>query len=1277
MEEDFVIELEESNVQRIINDVKIIEERFNENSEIRLNKDQILIELTNLLNDASKLKSSLIEHKAYRFHDLLFAASDPQQKEGVSHIQGHYTPLVDVLKNIMLTESDEVIDPDYEFENDVKMAFQESVLKQFVNLGKNGSWTTAMPKIQLLMNPWTPKGATSTGVKTTFETSKDVIRNGVVFTRTIAGDEMHVQGVVISGDLQAKNTLTFDIHEYFTTLESLEEGQKVIVCFNDFFEDVNDDRCTHQTVVSKVIAGRGVQLSAPNVFIPFKAYSPVWVFPHKSSQYFNKRDVPKYRQCTLLFSSALDFKSNLAFAVPLSASECIFMNAALVKTLPNLKWVEKTILEPYSFTLDDLDYVTLSRIKKWLNVNDASDPETYKLRTGFSGPEDKIPQIDLLETLLKWRTYIETKEGLFTSAQLSKKRDEITARIHKLETLLKKIKSDEVCKSADKGSHTGRIAMRVDSYDALMESTKSKASLYFQKPYDPTPYEIKESILRENPKLTDEALKSKVYDALQERFPKMSQADLQFERNAIIKGKRKVRFGDIAVLSVPGANLDIAFQYTEINGEAMWVKTFKTAFNMCDAEQNTCIFDTYDELCRSLEYAKANHELKTLYQQQDLLKDKTSSLSLIDELINKFTVYRKLVYSRSKPIVASIVEEDPEDDYFGDANYVDVDALFGNIENYDGEFAVLYQPKDEDAKKKEEPTKELAALQFLSELLGIDTTENEKNEIAMYAAKECSEHYQEVDKAGFIKKKFDASVNKTLYAKEAKYRTKVDKLILDKYEAEVVKNNREYFYHVILYMTAFLSALVMARYPRLVMTSVVSSCSNMLSYVGFPVKPKGYPTSIHNYMACVLIKTSLPDDDRLSKFFESTQEKIREALETQMEKIMSTHGKLAERIEQNKGNLLSTLSTKKYSQKKSPHEIVFEGFKPSLEKVKEIKAPKVLLKEAVESFEDVSFKDADKKSKGPQVMHIGTLSCTSVFKAPSYAAVRDDTSKYMKRVHQDHVEFVDMPEMPKDIQTKTPQDILGMRHASDEWWDTIMFENVSNMLTRLSEKLESTELSLKLKGFLHEKTLSSVQVLHNFVGTTLLGLFTKIKNRRVLKTDDLETKNVIYDVLESPKLLNSIQMAIDFLMSKRDHLWIFQGNSIDDVIKNHFVISHVFLECLVEHIHDVKLLQYMVGHFVRTMNNNMLQEAIISQNMEALREKRKTELMDLYKANDEDRRLQMTLKTFGLDTWYNVGEELDGEGQQQQPPQEILVIDEPTKEFYNDQGENPDDDEEY
>jgi len=1268
-EEDFVIELEESNVQQIINDVKIIEERFNEDSEIRLNKDQILIELTNLLNDASKLKSSLIEHKAYRFHDLLLSSDENQR---LSHViktpSGNYTPIVDVLKNIMLTESDEVIDPEYEFDNDVKMAFQQNILKQFVNISKTTPWLNAIPKVQLLMNPWTLK-KNAKGIKTTFEDSRDLVRGptGALLTRTIAGDEMNVLGVILEGqDKTSKTTLSFDVQEYFDNLETLSEGQKVIVCFNDFFEDVTDDRCTHQTEVTKVIPGKGIQLRGPDVFIPFKKYSPVWVFPHKSSQYFNKRDIPKYRQCTVLFSASFNFHDNISFAVPLSASECIFMNMNTVKMLPNLKMIEKIILEPYSFKLDDLDYVTLSRIKKWLNLVDAQEIMTKHREYT---PYKSSSKLNLLETLVKWKSYIETKEGLFTSIQLSSKRDAITTKINNLETHLKKLKSNDVCKNEKDNS--GRVAMRINSYDKLMNLEKS--DMYFQKQYDPTAYHIKDDIMKENPRITPEQVKSKVFDALQEKYAKMSQSELQFELKAIMKGKRRIRPGDIAILSVPSANLDIAFQYTEVDGSYMWIKILKTAFNMCDVSQDTCIFDTYDELCRSLEYAKANHQLKNIYQQQELLKDKVSSLSIIDDLIQKFTIQNKVVYTRSKPIVASI-EAIEDDEYFGDVDYVDVDALFGNIENYDGEFAVLYQKNEEEEKAKlpvddYEHTKELAALEFLCQLLGIDISPNEKKEVTVYAAGECKQYYKPLDKSAFIAKKFK-NVNKKMYDENPGYRTKIDKLILEKYEAEVIQNNNEYFYHVILYMAAFLAALVMARYPRLVMTNVVSSCSGMLSYVGFPIKPKGYHTSIHNYMACVLIKTSLPEDERLSKFFESTQEKIRDELETQIENILKSQGKLAEMIEQNKHQLVVT---KKFSQKRSPHEDVFEGFKPDLDKIGTMKASKILLKDALSAFEDVQVNTAIAKKDTPSSQFQGL-----VYKAPSYEIFKDDTSKYMKTIHQDHVEFVkasvSSAEKPLNESLK-----LFLQHKNDDdWWDTYVFEMVSNMLNNIVELIESSEVTLKMKAYIiyNERSLSSVNILHNFVTTSLISLLVKIKNRRVLKNDSIELKNIIFDALESPRLLNKIALAIENLAGFKN-LWI-----TDDIIKNHFVISHVFIETLVQSFYDDKLdiatkrlVEYICSTFVKTMDNNMLQEQTISKNMEALREKRKTELMDLYKSNDEDRRLQMTLKTFGLDTWYDVGNE--GEtGDGEEPKQLFVVIDEPTKEFYEDQGENADDDDE-
>ncbi len=1270
--DDFLIELDESNVQHIINDVKVIEEKFNEDSEIRLNEDQILIEITNLLNDNTKLRTSLIEHKAYRYRDLMMNVQDTMTFPA---IKGQYTAVVDVIKQVLLTEEDEEIDEAYETEYDVKMIYQQAFLKQFVNQS-NIPWKSAIPRIFALTVPWINKKG---GVQYTFKKSLDLVKqDNKLVSRTIGeepqllydGDLVNVTGIVIEGNPSMKKTLVFDIEEYFNTLKSFQPSQKVIVCFNDFFEEITDDRCTHQATIVRILAKKGVFLTIPfpsisntEIFVPYDAYSPIWVFDAKSSTYYNKRDILQVKNCTLKFLKKMDFFANCSFGVPVSASECIHMHINIIKNLSNLRWIEQQVLQPYGYALDDLDYVTLARIKKTINLVDNDTHHQQHLRKHLDNNQ-LIPSIDVVEILEQWRNYIQKKEGIFSSLQLSKVRDQVEQQMNKLESSLRKIKNDDTCRTDKHGS----ITMRLNSYSELNALDVDK--LFFQKDYDPTKYSIKYDILKDQPRINDEALKSKIYDHLRDSYPKKSEAELQFELKSILKGKRKVRKGDLAVVSVPRINLDLVFQLSEIDGKLMWIKIMKTPYLMCDnrddiikMDDRHCVLDTYEGLCKSIEYAKVNHQLKILRQQYDLLKDINSSLNVVDRLIEDFKLSAKIVYPRGSPIVKNISDIDDQE-YFGDEDYVDVDALFGNVENFDGEFAVLYQNIEKENKKDDayEYEKELASLDFLCQLLGVELETAERKEIAMYAGMECKEHYKPVDKEEFYKSKFKV-VNQEFYKTKPGYKQKIDQAIDKKYQDAVSKNNREYHYHTIIYMTAFLSAVIMARYPRLVMKSVVSSCSNFISYVGFPIKSKGQSSSIHQYLACVLIKTSMPDDERLSMFYENTQEQIRNELESTLEKICLSHGKLAEAIHKNKDNVLYT--SKKLSVTKSTHENVFEGFRPDISLINNVKGQKIAV--GMDEFEDIDMKNLNNKRD------FSTKQCNNVYIPLSYLFSKDRFQQ--KKLLQENVTYVDVKKDSLAVNKfDSTLSLLGLSDIldhmdDDDWWDKIMYENIS-------KKLDSMSLSPELKAYLivHQQTLASVNTICQFLHSSLPCLLSKLLHKRVLKTDTVGTKNIIFDVHEGKGRLNYIQKALEDLLVIRKQCWVFQGDEQEDIIKNHMVLSYILLY-ICEVLHDPYLIKIVDDHFVKHMSNNILQEHIIRESMEALREKRKTELMEKYKANDEDRQLQMTLKTLGMDTWYDVGNDNEAEAEPEQNKQPILIT-EDVQEFYADQGENADDDDE-
>ncbi|NBX51644.1 hypothetical protein EBT25_17350, partial [bacterium] len=332
-EEPFVIELTEDDVQTVLNSVKIIEERFNEDAEIRLNEDQLLIELTNLFyTDIADLENNRnLSKKNKRFLDLIAeAAGEKAPAPPLKDLK----PIINAVRVILLTEDDEEIDPEYEEDNQVKMMFQSEYLRRFQEIANNKSQTVdqVLPQLYLWTRSWRGADGPSKGFKLKIGKAIDaIIAAGGEAARTrltgatppyFDGDECDVVGVVIESPSAVRKPTQeryrFSITEYFAALESFAVGDNVSVCLNDFFEDVGGlgDRCTHQARVIRVVPGQGLYIDAHRVaeiFVPYRKYCPVMIF-RDNRNHFNKRDFHQHDVIEIIFDPTVPLAENVAFA---------------------------------------------------------------------------------------------------------------------------------------------------------------------------------------------------------------------------------------------------------------------------------------------------------------------------------------------------------------------------------------------------------------------------------------------------------------------------------------------------------------------------------------------------------------------------------------------------------------------------------------------------------------------------------------------------------------------------------------------------------------------------------------------------------------------------------------------------------------------------------------------------------------------------------------------------------------------------------------------------
>ena len=134
--DSFYIDIEEANVQKIINDVKIVEERFNENFQVKLNDNELLIEITNLIMDFTNNPNAEYVEKKTNIFKALIDQSNKNDNLTIDTLS-MLKPIITVAKELILIEDDEEQDEEYENQNVVKMTKQSALLKQFADLSQN------------------------------------------------------------------------------------------------------------------------------------------------------------------------------------------------------------------------------------------------------------------------------------------------------------------------------------------------------------------------------------------------------------------------------------------------------------------------------------------------------------------------------------------------------------------------------------------------------------------------------------------------------------------------------------------------------------------------------------------------------------------------------------------------------------------------------------------------------------------------------------------------------------------------------------------------------------------------------------------------------------------------------------------------------------------------------------------------------------------------------------------------------------------------------------
>lgn len=965
--EEVVFDIDADMIEEVVPAITVKEELFKQDAIVRLNKDQIIAQITNLVIDKVK-NNILLKNKVTDYTNLFF---------GLPHkAKVNLKVLRPVIFSDKLTyftdEDDHTQNKEYEKTHFVKSEKLGNFLTQFHSINRDETKQTSVQsanKLYALYAPFSNRDTTEqrtilyqphedvdavrhcifedfecfNGNHETIRLISAIDRNGISY---FEGDTVNVIGFFNSvNDNSALEE--FDLNEYIKDVFGFNEGDKVLVAFNSPTFDTSGNKLVthaHGTVVLKkkdkltIILKKSFQIGKKtNDKIVFDLKNvlanDVFVYPAEVpfEDVYTKR---KLLTTNILFRFPQDTKYTIHdiqnYILPSSVGELMLLYEHLFSSINNMKDLERYVLIPNNINIDDLpediNTLLIHIFRKHQERHRRRQTLTpYKLNVPY---KNTTPLLDFVrqEKFLSNYQNIYTSFDSLVDNQVNRFRFLRHQQDHGSYYVLNIIKQGLKKKYNKNIRSLGifkkalqKIEKEIDDLDFQSSQTElnqacshsyakeykklekltadNEKTIYFDKKFDKTPYYLADGSKAKGD-ILDKLMDLKEYKSLNKQ-------ELEFIADTIVKGKRKVRVGDMCVLSSQYGDVVYTRQLVE-DGVEMWRKQFRTPFKICTENPlinfndltkiDTCIKQTFDDVCRSNKNSKIMHKYHVLSSIRNNLSNILSLLNGYDEIVQRLEddieIFKSISLSRpAETKVTRLFEHQEHIDYeeyegdssmFQDTSFTIDGGDMGNFvfvnSGYDGGEAV------HSANKQVIDNQDI-----LNMLLSFIQTPLEEKEFsfilsnvnALYPKTSIEQTLQQLELAFW--KKYNIAVLKP---------TKDQlQLLKDKLSQAKVRKEQElhmkYYFNIIRTMIAYIIVLMFIRFPDYVMKVVVPSCVQVLAYLGYPITDKSEERSLVNYFACFLTKISVSDDIRFALFYEKEVSEIRSSIREAIDDVLN------------------------------------------------------------------------------------------------------------------------------------------------------------------------------------------------------------------------------------------------------------------------------------------------------------------------------------------------------------------------------------------------------
>jgi len=303
-DDDIILSFGEDVIEDIIPSVVVREERFREDAILRLNKDQINSELTNLVNDRQRNVASL-KAKVKRYADLFFSYPQvPQLKFK------ELRPVIYSDKLFYFTNEDEHSqNKEYEYAHFQKSEKLATFINQFHSINRDmskQSYVQSANKLYALYAPFVNRDDITNNsqpmpIYTTATSDVDAVRHCILgdefdcatpTTETVRllksveqnniklydGDSVNVVGFYNHNPQNDSAPLTYNLEDYIANVQSLEEDDDVTIVLN---EPAFTTQSNNKYVLVKTAKGKITNITEKGT-IQIKLNTPLLIPSHNT-----------------------------------------------------------------------------------------------------------------------------------------------------------------------------------------------------------------------------------------------------------------------------------------------------------------------------------------------------------------------------------------------------------------------------------------------------------------------------------------------------------------------------------------------------------------------------------------------------------------------------------------------------------------------------------------------------------------------------------------------------------------------------------------------------------------------------------------------------------------------------------------------------------------------------------------------------------------------------------------------------------------------------------